>query len=55
MSAVVKSRGGVSGEVGVRECFCSAGPSLIMFMTDFKSTGIMIIIVKKKKNLPFFI
>lgn len=40
MSAVVKSKGGVSGKVGVMECFCSAGPSLIMFLTDFKSTGI---------------
>lgn len=40
MSAVVKSKGGVSGKVGVMECFCSVGPSLIMFLTDFKSTGI---------------
>lgn len=40
MSAVVKSKGGVIGKVGVMECFCSAGPSLIMFLTDFKSTGI---------------
>ena len=45
MSAVVKSKGGVSRKVGVMECFCSAGPSLIMFLTDFKSTGI-----KKKKR-----
>lgn len=49
MSAVVKSKGGVSGKVGVMECFCSAGPSLIMFLTDFKSTGI-----KKKKRFFFF-
>lgn len=48
MSAVVKSKGGVSGKVGVMECFCSAGPSLIMFLTDFKSTGI-----KKKKRFFF--
>lgn len=40
MSAVVKSKGGVSRKVGVMECFCSVGPSLIMFLTDFKSTGI---------------
>lgn len=53
MSAVVKSKGGVSRKVGVMECFCSVGPSLIMFLTDFKSTGI-----KKKKmkkgNTYFF-
>lgn len=49
MSAVVKSKGGVSGKVGVMECFCSAGPSLIMFLTDFKSTGI------KKKRRFFFL
>jgi len=48
MSAVVKSKGGVSGKVGVMECFCSAGPSLILFMTDFKSTGIK---KKRKKKL----
>lgn len=40
MSAVVKSKGGVSGKVGVMECFCSAGPSMIIFITNFKSTGI---------------
>lgn len=45
MSAVVKSKGGVSGKVGVMECFRSAGPSPIMFLTDFKSTRI-----KKKKE-----
>lgn len=50
MSAVVKSKGGVNGKVGVMECFCSAGPSLIMFLTDFKSTGI-----KKKKKSLFFL
>lgn len=50
MSAVVKSKGGVSGKVGVMECFCSAGPSLIMFLTDFKSAGI-----KKKKRFFFFL
>lgn len=49
MSAVVKSKGGVSGKVGVMECFCSAGPSLIMFLTDFKSTGIKK--ERKKKSL----
>ncbi len=51
MSAVVKSKGGVSRKVGVMECFCSAGPSLIMFLTDFKSTGIK---QKKKKEKAFF-
>lgn len=51
MSAVVKSKGGVSGKVGVMECFCSAGPSLIMFLTDFKSTGIK---REKKKHFFFF-
>lgn len=51
MSAVVKSKGGVSGKVGVMECFRSAGPSLIMFLTDFKSTRIK---KKKKKSLFFF-
>lgn len=51
MSAVVKSKGGVSGKVGVMECFCSAGPSLIMFLTDFKSTGIK---KKEKKKAYFF-
>lgn len=49
MSAVVKSKGGVSRKVGVMECFCSAGPSLIMFLTDFKSTGIKKKEKKKKK------
>ncbi len=52
MSAVVKSKGGVSRKVGVMECFCSAGPSLIMFLTDFKSTGIKQ--KGKKKKKPFF-
>ena len=51
MSAVVKSKGGVSGKVGVMECFCSAGPSLIMFLTDFKSTGIKKKERRKKKKL----
>lgn len=54
MSAVVKSKGGVSGKVGVMECFCSAGPSLIMFLTDFKSTGIKRVKKKKKKRFFFF-
>lgn len=48
MSAVVKSKGGVSGKVGVMECFCSAGPSMIIFITNFKSTGI------KKESIFFF-
>lgn len=47
MSAVVKSKGGVSGKVGVVECFCLAGPSMIIFITNFKSTGI------KKKRAYF--